>query len=124
MITSLLYNRLHDHRRGRTFRAVVGLTAPVLRVARPAGLPPPTFLASFEAAAGSSAAGSPPGLVSRVLAWRFARPSSHLFTRLAKRSEQIDSPDEDCAGDMLESIRVLQLPPRQGCARTELSAES
>jgi hypothetical protein len=48
---------------------------------------------------------------------RFARPSSHLFTRDAKRSEHSDSPRDVSAGDKLAIIRVLQLPPRLGCSR-------
>ena len=117
------------HRRALTFRPLVGLTfaiEPAPRIPRGFFFVPASSAVAAAAAASSAltllarrgwtrrAAPSP---ASTLLTWRFARPSSHLFTRLANRSEQSDSPAEVCAGEMLESISVLQLPPRQVCSR-------
>ena len=52
-----------------------------------------------------------------------ARPSSHLLTREANLSEQSDSPAELTAGEMFESIRVLQLPPSDDWRRSVLPSE-
>ena len=55
--------------------------------------------------------------------WRLARPSSHLLTRDANLSEHSDSPAELTAGEMLESISVLQLPPSDDWRRSALPNE-
>lgn len=40
---------------------------------------------------------------------------TQLLTLAAKRSEQMDSPDEDASGEMFTNISILESPERQGC---------